>query len=58
MDFYRFVEDEERTIEAAWQHNLREPLLNGHLSLSAIPRLLPTAVKIYLSSVASGMLTH
>ncbi|XP_067929289.1 NACHT and WD repeat domain-containing protein 2-like [Watersipora subatra] len=53
MEIYREVSDEERTMEAAWQKNLRMPLLHGHLQLRNLPRLLPTSVRVYLSSIAS-----
>ena len=56
MDFYRYVSDEDRTIEAEWQHNLNEPLLKGHVPLRNIPRLVPTCARIYLMSMFTGEL--
>lgn len=54
MDFYRYVQEDERTIEAAWQKDLNTPLLKGHVQLRNIPRLIPTCARIYFMSMFTG----
>ena len=54
MDFYRYVTPEDRTIDANWQHGIRDDLLKGHLPLQTLPRCIPTCTKLYICSVFTG----
>jgi len=66
MEYFQDVPENEKTVEAAWQYGLYveaawqyglyDAMLNGHVPLRNIPKLMPTCARVYLSSVATGKL--
>ncbi|KAF6039480.1 hypothetical protein EB796_002212 [Bugula neritina] len=53
MEYFQDVPENEKTVEAAWQYGLYDAMLNGHVPLRNIPKLMPTCARVYLSSVAT-----